>query len=141
VAPAGTPLVALDAVLLLLTAAVAVLAGRGVRRASGQAVRQPRGVRHASGQAVRQPRGVRRANRWAARGRANVRLLPLLLPLALTFGIHRVVGLLYRGRDVAWVQVLYLYPTFMILLLTATVGGVAVFAARVARRQEEAPCG
>jgi CubicO group peptidase (beta-lactamase class C family) len=110
VAPAGTPLVAVDAVLLVLAAAVAILAGRGVRRASRRA--------------------------------AGRRPLPLLLlPLALTVSIHRVVGLLYRGRDVAWVQVLYLYPTFMVLLLKATVGGVAVFAARVARRQEEAPCG
>ncbi|QQQ73575.1 beta-lactamase family protein [Saccharothrix sp. 6-C] len=81
-------------------------------------------------------RGALRSRRWAARRRSTAwtvaRLLPLALPLLLLTTIHRVVGLLYRGRDVAWSQVPYLYPTFMVLLSVAALGGVAVLVARLA---------
>ena len=60
------------------------------------------------------------------------RLLPLLAPLVLLVTIHRVMGALYRGRDVAWIQVPYLFPTFMLLLVTVSVGGLIVFIARLA---------
>ncbi|MFD0203395.1 MULTISPECIES: serine hydrolase domain-containing protein [Saccharothrix] len=80
-------------------------------------------------------RGVARSRRWADRRRSApwtvARLLPLVLPLLLAVTVHRVVGFLYRGRDVAWRQVLYLYPTFMVVLAVATLGGVAVLAARL----------
>lgn len=80
-------------------------------------------------------RGVGRSRRWAAKRssllRGTARLLPLLLPLVLLATVHRVVGYLYRGRDVAWLQVTYLYPTFMVLLAAATLGGVAVAATRL----------
>ncbi|MEU4780575.1 serine hydrolase domain-containing protein [Micromonospora sp. NPDC023633] len=106
---AGTPLAVVDAVLLVLAVATAALAGRGVLRSR----------RWAAGRAVRP---------WTL-----VRLLPLLAPLLLLASVHRVVGMLYRGRDVAWIQVPYLYPTFMVLLGTATLGGAAVLGARLLR--------
>ncbi|MFG3698101.1 serine hydrolase domain-containing protein [Micromonospora sp. NPDC047620] len=106
---AGTPLVVVDAVLLVLAVASAALAGRGVLRSR----------RWATGRAVRP---------WTL-----VRLLPLVAPLVLLASIHRVVGWLYRGRDVAWIQVAYIYPTFMVLLATATLGCVAVLVARLVR--------
>ncbi|WP_370040327.1 serine hydrolase domain-containing protein [Micromonospora sp. M71_S20] len=114
--PAGTPLVVVDAVLLVLAVATAALAGRAVLRSR----------RWAAGRVVRP---------WTL-----VRLLPLLAPLLLLASIHRVVGALYRGRDVAWVQVAYLYPTFMVLLATATLGSAAVLVARLFRlgRRERA---
>ncbi|MEU5948148.1 serine hydrolase domain-containing protein [Micromonospora sp. NPDC047465] len=104
---AGTPLVVVDAVLLVLAVASAALAGRGVLRSR----------RWAAGRAVRS---------WTL-----VRLLPLLAPLPLLASIHRVVGWLYRGRDVAWIQVAYIYPTFLVLLVTATLGCAAVLVARL----------
>ncbi|WP_253776215.1 serine hydrolase domain-containing protein [Goodfellowiella coeruleoviolacea] len=97
-----------DAVLLLLTVGTVLLVVRGVLRSGRWATRR-----------ARRPLGV------------VARLLPLLLPLALCVSIHRVVGALYRGRDVAWIQVPYLYPTFMLLLAIATVGGGAVLLARL----------
>jgi CubicO group peptidase (beta-lactamase class C family) len=106
---AGTPLVVIDAVLLALAVATAALAGRAVLRSR----------RWAAGRAVRP---------WTL-----VRLLPLLAPLLLLASIHRVVGWLYRGRDVAWLQVAYIYPTFMVLLATATLGCAAVLVARLVR--------
>ncbi|GAA0249055.1 serine hydrolase domain-containing protein [Saccharothrix mutabilis subsp. mutabilis] len=79
-------------------------------------------------------RGVARARRWAGKRSslplAAARLLPLLLPLLLLLTVHRVVGFLYRGRDVARLQVPYLYPTFTVLLAIAALGGVAVAVAR-----------
>ncbi|WP_091107276.1 serine hydrolase domain-containing protein [Micromonospora citrea] len=104
---AGRPLVAVDAVLLVLAVAAAVLAGRGVLRSR----------RWAAGRPVRP---------WTL-----VRLLPLLAPSLLLASIHRVVGWLYRGRDVAWLQVAYIYPTFMGLLVAAALGCAAVLVARL----------
>jgi hypothetical protein len=81
-------------------------------------------------------RGVRLSHRRAAgpvrRSIAVARLLPLLTPRVLLVMIHRVMGALYRGRDVAWIQVPYLFPTFMLLLVTVSVGSLIVFMARVA---------
>lgn len=105
--PPSSTLLVIDAVLLGLAVGVALLAARGAVR----------------------------ARRWAARrtGRIStvLRLLPLLLPAVLCASIHRVVGALYRGRDVALIQVPYLYPTFTALLLTAALGGVVVLVARL----------
>ncbi|MFJ6676676.1 serine hydrolase domain-containing protein [Actinosynnema sp. NPDC091369] len=103
VPPAGDPSAVIDAVLLVLALAVAALAVRGVLR----------------------------SRRWADRRRSPARLVPLVLPLLLLATVHRVVGFLYRGRDVAWLQVPYLYPTFTVLLAVAAVGGVAVLVARL----------
>ncbi|RCV51755.1 serine hydrolase [Marinitenerispora sediminis] len=82
--------------------------------------------------------GVRRSVRWGAR-RVDapshgtvLRLLPLAVPVVLFAGIHRVVGFLYRGRDVAWIQVAYLYPAFLLLLGLAALGCTAVAVARAA---------
>ncbi|TWP49096.1 beta-lactamase family protein [Lentzea tibetensis] len=61
-------------------------------------------------------RGVRRRSRW---------IYLLSLPLVLLPSIHWVVGWLYRGRDVAWIQVAYLYPAFMIWLVVASLCGIA----------------
>ena len=105
----STALVVVDAVLLVLALGTALLAGWGVLRSR----------RWATGRALRP---------WTF-----VRLLALLMPLALFGSIHRIVGVLYRGRDVAWIQVPYLYPTFMVLLATATLGCTVVLAARVIR--------
>ncbi|MER7084109.1 serine hydrolase, partial [Saccharopolyspora kobensis] len=80
-------------------------------------------------------RGAVRARRWAASraGRIStaLRLLPLLVPAVLCASINRIVGALYRGRDVALIQVPYLYPTFTVLLVTAALGGVVVIIARL----------
>jgi CubicO group peptidase (beta-lactamase class C family) len=105
--PAGAPLVMVDAVLLMLSLVALLLGGVGVVR----------------------------SRRWAAVRtgwpRTVVRLLPLAVPLVLFATIHRVVGLLYRGRDVAWIQVYYLYPTFMLLLATTASACTAVLTARL----------
>ncbi|XVS61135.1 serine hydrolase domain-containing protein [Actinosynnema sp. CA-299493] len=90
-------------------------------------------------------RGAVGSRRWAARRRSTAwtvaRLLPPVLPLLLVVTVHRVVGYLYRGRDVAWLQVPYLYPTSMVLLSVAALGCAAVLAARLvalARRRVSA---
>ncbi|WP_262391539.1 hypothetical protein [Nocardiopsis sp. CNR-923] len=104
----GTALAWADAVLLLLTALTAAATWRGVRRS-----------RH-----------------WARRGAerpsvAVMRLLPLAPPILLLAAVHRIVGFLYRGRDVAWIQVSYLYPTLMTLLAVAALGCALLAVVRV----------
>nr|SBO93034.1 Beta-lactamase [Nonomuraea gerenzanensis] len=80
-------------------------------------------------------RGVVRARRWTARWRARWWVLPLYLaPLALCVTVAPVFRVLARGRDIAWIQVVYLYPTFMLALVTAAAAGTAVVAARVGAR-------
>ncbi|MFD1544815.1 serine hydrolase domain-containing protein [Nonomuraea guangzhouensis] len=80
-------------------------------------------------------RGVARSRRWAARrtGRQRWRLLPYLLPIVLCTAIAPVFRVLARGRDIMWIQVVYLYPTFMIWLVTAAAAGLAVVVARLWR--------
>ncbi|WP_433508662.1 serine hydrolase domain-containing protein [Nonomuraea sp. CA-143628] len=80
-------------------------------------------------------RGVARSRRWAARrtGRQRWRLLPYLFPLVLCTAIAPVFRVLARGSDIAWIQVVYLYPTFMIWLVTAAAAGTALVAARLWR--------
>ncbi|RKT82587.1 CubicO group peptidase, beta-lactamase class C family [Saccharopolyspora antimicrobica] len=89
----------------------------------------------AIGAALLAARGAVRARRWAASrtGRIStvLRLLPLLVPAVLCASINQIVGALYRGRDVALIQVPYLYPTFTVLLVTAALGGVVVLIARL----------
>ncbi|MCG8916345.1 beta-lactamase family protein [Actinokineospora sp. PR83] len=87
-------------------------------------------------------RGVVRARRWAADRRVGpwtvVRLAALLLPVLLLAALDGVVGFLYRGREVSWLQVAYLYPVFVLVLAVTALGCLAVAAARVAalvRRQ------
>ncbi|WP_086828398.1 serine hydrolase [Allokutzneria sp. NRRL B-24872] len=114
-APAnGAPIVT-DAVLLLLAVPVGLLAVRGVAR----------------------------SRRWAAKGRSVLWLMPLVLPIVLLAVVHRIVSFLYRGRDVAWTQVAYLYPTFMITLAVTALGCAAVLGARlvavVRRARADAP--
>ncbi|MGV9771011.1 serine hydrolase domain-containing protein [Streptosporangium sp. NPDC003464] len=78
-------------------------------------------------------RGVARSRRWAARrtGWQRWRLLPCLVPLALCAAITPVFRGLARGADIMWIQVVYLYPTFMIWLVTAATAGTAVVVARI----------
>jgi len=82
-------------------------------------------------------RGVRRARHWARRRgtgpAAAARLLPYLAPVVLVVTLHRVIGALYRGRDISWRQAAYLYPSFTLLLAVVAAGCVAVLAARVLR--------
>lgn len=100
---------AVDAVLLCLGAAAVPLGWRGVRRAGGWA------------------RAV--GPWWAAAGR----LLPYAVPpLSLVF-LHEVVGWLYRGRDVAWFQVPYLFTSFWAALALVSLACVAVVSARGVR--------
>ncbi|WP_307868653.1 serine hydrolase domain-containing protein [Umezawaea beigongshangensis] len=90
----------------------------------------------AAGTVALTARGVVRSRRWAAARTAHprtaVRLLPLLVPPVSCASVDEVVGLLYRGRDVTWMQVLYLYPTFVVLLVAAALGCAAVLLARLA---------
>ena len=83
-------------------------------------------------------RGVRRAGRWAARRRTVagtvLRLAPYAMPLILLLSLHRVASVLYRGQDVSWLQTVYLYPTFTLLLAVGAVACLAVLAARVVAR-------
>ncbi|MBG0564769.1 beta-lactamase family protein [Actinoplanes sp. NEAU-A11] len=108
-APEGTAaLIGIDVVLLLLTVGVAGVVVRGIRR----------------------------ARCWASYHRLGrpatvARLLPYLLPLTLLVTLDRVVSFLYRGQDIAWRQTLYLFPAFTLLLAIATVGCIAVLAARL----------
>lgn len=82
-------------------------------------------------------RGVRRSRHWAGHHRLRpatvARLLPYLLPVLLLSTIHDVVSFLYRGRDISWLQAVYLYPTFTLLLGVAASGCVAVVVARLLR--------
>ncbi|MEU6738471.1 serine hydrolase domain-containing protein [Streptosporangium sandarakinum] len=79
-------------------------------------------------------RGVVRSGRWAAR-RSGWRwwlgLLPHLGPLALCAAVVPVFRILARGSDISWIQVVYLYPSFMAWLVTAAVAGPVLVAARL----------
>ncbi|MEU5942400.1 serine hydrolase domain-containing protein [Micromonospora sp. NPDC047548] len=102
-----TPLIVTDLVLLLLAVGVVVLAVRGVRR----------------------------SRRWADHRRpgpaAVARLAPYLLTLTLTLTLHRVVSFLYRGQDISWLQTVYLYPAFTLLLAVGALACLMVVAARL----------
>ncbi len=78
-------------------------------------------------------RGVVRARRWAGRrtGWQRWRLMPPLLPLAMCATIVPIHRILAHGRDAAWVQLAYLYPTFMAWLVAAAAAGLTVVAARL----------
>ncbi|MER6945838.1 serine hydrolase domain-containing protein [Nonomuraea sp. NPDC000554] len=86
-------------------------------------------------------RGVARSRRWAARrtGWQRWRLLPHLAPLAVCVAVAPIFRVLARGGDIMWIQVVYLYPTFMLWLVTAAAAGVAVVAARLARVRPARP--
>ena len=109
-APSPVPLILIDVALLALTVVALVL---GVR-------------------------GVRRAGRWAARRRTVAGtvlcLAPYAMPLILLLSLHRVASVLYRGQDVSWLQTVYLYPTFTLLLAVGAVACLTVLAARVVDR-------
>ncbi|MET7667145.1 hypothetical protein [Micromonospora luteifusca] len=81
--------------------------------------------------------GVRRSRRWADRRRpgpaAVARLAPYLLPLALMLTLHRAVSFLYRGQDISWLQTVYLYPAFTVLLAAGALACLVVVAARLIR--------
>ncbi|WP_432933662.1 serine hydrolase domain-containing protein [Microbispora sp. CA-135349] len=78
-------------------------------------------------------RGTVRARRWAARraGRQFWRLASYLVPIGLCTTIVPIHRILAHGRDAAWVQLAYLYPTFMVWLVTAAAAGLAVIAVRL----------
>jgi CubicO group peptidase (beta-lactamase class C family) len=89
-------------------------------------------------------RGVARSRHWATRrtGRQLWRLLPYLLPLALCAAVTPIFRVLARGSDIMWIQVVYLYPTFMLWLVTAAIAGTALVTARLysaARHSGAAP--
>ncbi|MEV0316716.1 serine hydrolase domain-containing protein [Nonomuraea fuscirosea] len=78
-------------------------------------------------------RGVARSRRWAGRctGWRRVRLVVWLAPLALCLSAAPVFRVLARGGDIMWIQVVYLYPTFMVWLVTAAVAGTVVAGTRL----------
>ncbi|MGW6504813.1 serine hydrolase domain-containing protein [Nonomuraea angiospora] len=78
-------------------------------------------------------RGTARARRWAERrtGWQRWRLAPYVVPIALCATIAPIHRVLARGRDAAWVQLVYLYPTFMVWLVTASAAALIVVAARL----------
>ncbi|AQZ66702.1 serine hydrolase [[Actinomadura] parvosata subsp. kistnae] len=91
-------------------------------------------------------RGVVRARLWALQGaglRLGLwrmgRLVPYVLPAVLCGTVTSVHRVLAHGRDAAWIQLAYLYPTFMVWLVVAAAAGLAVVGARlwaVARRRQ-----
>ncbi|MEV0752376.1 hypothetical protein [Streptosporangium sp. NPDC050280] len=87
------------------------------------------------GTALLGARGVGRSRRWAAHHRpvwqSAVRFLLYLLPPALLMELHRLVSLLYRGRDISWPQAAYLYPALALLLAVTSGAGIAVIACRL----------
>ncbi|MEV4295299.1 serine hydrolase domain-containing protein [Microbispora rosea] len=103
--PSGQPLILTDVLFALLTL---VTIGLGIR-------------------------GAARARRWAARrtGWQLWRLAPYLVPIGLCATIVPIHRVLARGRDAAWVQLAYLYPTFMVWLVAAAAAGLAVVAVRL----------
>ncbi|MEV6817849.1 serine hydrolase domain-containing protein [Nocardiopsis dassonvillei] len=109
--PTGTVVLVADAVLLALGAAAVPLAWRGVRRAGGWA-------------------RARLGRPWWA---AAARLLPYAAPPLLLAFLHEVVGWLYRGRDVAWFQVPYLFTSFWVALVILALACAAVASVRVVR--------
>ncbi|MFE3455082.1 serine hydrolase domain-containing protein [Nonomuraea sp. NPDC059194] len=80
-------------------------------------------------------RGVVRSRRWAARrtGWGRLWVLPSLAPLALCAAVVPIFRVLARGSDIMWIQVAYLYPSFMLWLVTAAAAGVIVTAVRLSR--------
>ncbi|MFD3688276.1 serine hydrolase domain-containing protein [Nocardiopsis sp. NPDC058631] len=106
--PTGTAALAVDALLLSAGAAAVPLAWRGARRARGWA--------------------LAREGRWAV----AVRMLPYAGPPLLLAVLHEVVGWLYRGRDVAWFQVPYLFTSFWVALAVVALACVVVTSARCA---------
>ncbi|WP_336207513.1 serine hydrolase domain-containing protein [Nonomuraea sp. LPB2021202275-12-8] len=78
-------------------------------------------------------RGVARSRRWAARRRGwqRLRLLPYLAPLALCAAIAPIFRVLARGGDIMWIQVAYLYPSFVIWLLATATACTALLLARL----------
>ncbi|MEV7802821.1 hypothetical protein AB0O28_07725 [Microbispora sp. NPDC088329] len=64
-------------------------------------------------------------------GTAIWRLAPYLVPIGLCATIVPIHRILAHGRDAAWVQLAYLYPTFMVWLVTAAAAGLAVIAVRL----------
>ncbi|MFI6603862.1 serine hydrolase domain-containing protein [Nonomuraea sp. NPDC050536] len=78
-------------------------------------------------------RGSVRARQWAGRhARWQLwRLTPYLIPLTLCVTIVPIHRMLARGRDAGWIQLAYLYPTFMLWLVTAAAAGLTVAAARL----------
>jgi CubicO group peptidase (beta-lactamase class C family) len=78
-------------------------------------------------------RGTVRARQWATHrtGWQLWRLAPYLVPIALCVTMAPIHRVLARGRDASWIQLVYLYPTFMLWLVTATAAGLAVVAARL----------
>ncbi|MEU7892532.1 serine hydrolase domain-containing protein [Nonomuraea sp. NPDC049152] len=79
--------------------------------------------------------GVARSRRWAGRrtGWGRLWVLPCLAPLALCAAIAPIFRVLARGSDIMWIQVGYLYPAFMLWLVTAAAAGVVVTVVRLIR--------
>ena len=79
--------------------------------------------------------GAVRARRWAMkhpRRRDMLVRLPLLMaPLILLVLFAPIVGALYRGRDITWMQALYTYPSFMICLVALSAATTVVGCARL----------
>jgi hypothetical protein len=78
-------------------------------------------------------RGTVRGRQWATRrtGWQLWRLAPYLVPIAMCATVAPIHRILARGRDVGWIQLAYLYPTFMLWLVTAAAAGLTVVAARL----------
>jgi CubicO group peptidase (beta-lactamase class C family) len=76
-------------------------------------------------------RGVARSRRWAGRTGKWWRLPPYLLPLVLCLTMAPIFRVLARGADIMWIQVVYIYPSSMIWLVTASVAGVVTVGARL----------
>jgi CubicO group peptidase (beta-lactamase class C family) len=81
--------------------------------------------------------GTVRARRWATnhpRWRSLLVRLPLYLaPVALLVLFAPVVGALYRGRDITWLQAVYRFPSFMLFLGALSLAAVVVGCARLVR--------
>lgn len=82
--------------------------------------------------ALRRSRNWANARRNRARWRIVVTQLPCLMPVALFFFYPDVVGVVAGGRDVNWIQSLYLSALLLMFVVVWAVTSLAVIAARVA---------
>ncbi|WP_430790805.1 serine hydrolase domain-containing protein [Actinoplanes sp. G11-F43] len=133
--PGSGSAILLDAGVLLAGAVPMIMVARRIRRPGARGwLRTPRWLPTTGWLPIR-GWGARFQTRGWLRVRAWLRLLPHLVPILLLAMLDRVVSVLYRGMDISWVQAIYLFPSFTVLLVvTALASAVALGAGLRAMR-------